>query len=85
MLLSLLTGKRLHPVFLAIKTSLKTSLQDYLASGQVDRLWLENKKMVKQIFSNETEIFININNPDTIIELEAKGNRQLSPYLTPIP
>lgn len=67
-------GERLHPVFLAIKTSLKTSLQDYLASGQrrID-CWLEQQKMVKADFSNEPEIFININTLTQLSELEAKG------------
>ena len=67
-------GERLHPVFLAIKTSLKTSLEDYLASGQrkMDR-WLEQQKMVKADFSNEPEIFININTLTELSELEAKG------------
>jgi molybdenum cofactor guanylyltransferase len=67
-------GERLHPVFLAIKASLKISLQDYLTSGQhkVDR-WLEQQKMVKADFSNEPEIFININTIDELYELEDKG------------
>jgi molybdopterin-guanine dinucleotide biosynthesis protein A len=68
-------GERLHPVFLAIKTSLKTSLQDYLSSGQrkIDS-WLEQQKMVKADFSNEPEIFININTLTELSELEAKGD-----------
>ena len=68
-------GERLHPVFLAIKTSLKTSLQDYLDSGQrkIDR-WLEQQKMVKADFSNEPKIFININTLTELSELEAKGD-----------
>ncbi|MDD1627858.1 MAG: molybdenum cofactor guanylyltransferase [Methylococcaceae bacterium] len=72
-------GERLHPVFLAIKTSLKTNLQDYLASGQrkLDR-WLEQQKMVKADFSKEPEIFININTLTELSELEAKGESQLA-------
>jgi molybdopterin-guanine dinucleotide biosynthesis protein A len=67
-------GERLHLVFLAIKTSLKTSLQDYLASGQrkIDR-WLEQQKMVMADFSNEPRIFANINTLAELSELEAKG------------
>ena len=69
-------GERLHPVFLAVKTSLKTSLQDYLTSGQrkADH-WLEQQKMVKADFRNEPEIFININTLTELSELEAKGAR----------
>ena len=62
-------GVRLHPVVLAIKTSLKTSLENYLASGQRKvGYWLEQQKTVKADFSNEPEVFININ---TLIELSA--------------
>jgi molybdopterin-guanine dinucleotide biosynthesis protein A len=62
-------GERLHPVFLAIKTTLKTNLQEYLASGQRKMaLWLEQQNLVKVDFSNEPEIFSNIN---TMIELSA--------------
>ncbi|MDD5320350.1 MAG: molybdenum cofactor guanylyltransferase [Methylococcales bacterium] len=66
-------GERLHPVFLAIKTSLRASLQDYLDSGQrkIDR-WLEQLKMVKADFSSEPEIFININTMTELSDLEAK-------------
>lgn len=68
-------GERLHPVFLALKTSLKTSLQDYLDSGQrkIDR-WLEQQKMVQADFSEEPNIFININTLAELSELEAKGD-----------
>jgi len=63
----------LHPVFLAIKTSLKTSLQNYLASGERKiSHWLEQQKMVKADFSNEPEIFININTLTELSKLEAK-------------
>jgi len=67
-------GERLHPVILAIKTLLKNRLQNYLASGQrkLDR-WLEQQKMVKADFSNEPEIFININTLTELSELEARG------------
>ncbi|MFZ2313523.1 MAG: molybdenum cofactor guanylyltransferase MobA [Methylobacter sp.] len=62
-------GERLHPVFLAIKTTLKTSLHDYLASGQRKMaLWLEQQNMVQVDFSNEPEILSNIN---TLAELSA--------------
>lgn len=67
-------GERLHPVFLAIKTSLKNSLQDYLNRGQrkADH-WLKQQKMVKADFSDEPEIFVNINTLTELSELEAKN------------
>ena len=67
-------GERLHPVFLAIRTSLKNSLQDYLNRGhrKADH-WLKEQKMVKADFSDEPEIFVNINTLIELSELEAKN------------
>jgi molybdopterin-guanine dinucleotide biosynthesis protein A len=62
-------GLRLHPVFLAIKTALQTSLQDYLAGDQRKvAAWLVQQNLVKVDFSGEPEIFSNIN---TMAELSA--------------
>jgi len=68
-------GERLHPVFLAIKTTLKTSLKDYLDSGyrKIDS-WLEQQKMVSADFSHEPEIFININTMTDLSALEAQDD-----------
>ncbi|MEI6268318.1 MAG: molybdenum cofactor guanylyltransferase MobA [Methylococcaceae bacterium] len=72
-------GERLHPVFLAIKTSLKTSLENYLASGQRKAGdWLEQQKMVTADFSNEPEIFVNINTLTELSALEANDTRHPS-------
>jgi molybdenum cofactor guanylyltransferase len=67
-------GERLHPVFLAIKTSLKTSLKDYLNRGhrKADQ-WLKQQKMVEADFSDEPDIFVNINTLTELSELEAKN------------
>ncbi|ESS74064.1 molybdenum cofactor guanylyltransferase MobA [Methyloglobulus morosus KoM1] len=67
-------GERLHPVFLAIKTSLKPSLQDYLQSGghRMDN-WLERQNIVKVDFCTEPEIFTNINTLLELSDLEAQG------------
>lgn len=55
-------GVRLHPVFLAIKTALHASLQDYLADGQRKvAVWLDRQNLVRVDFSNEPEIFCNVN------------------------
>jgi molybdopterin-guanine dinucleotide biosynthesis protein A len=62
-------GIRIHPVFLAIKTTLQTSLQDYLADGQRKvAVWLDRQNLVRVDFSNEPEMFCNIN---TVTELSA--------------
>ncbi|MFA6052099.1 MAG: molybdenum cofactor guanylyltransferase MobA [Methylobacter sp.] len=71
-------GERLHPVFLAIKTTLKTSLQDYLASGQRKMaFWLERQNMVKADFSNEPGIFSNVNTMTELSALEAGDNKNM--------
>jgi molybdenum cofactor guanylyltransferase len=62
-------GERLHPVFFAAKTALKTALQNYLDSGQRKlEYWLQQQLMVKADFSSEPKLFINLN---TMAELEA--------------
>jgi molybdopterin-guanine dinucleotide biosynthesis protein A len=64
-------GVRLHPVFLAIKTSLQASLQDYLADGQRKvAVWLDRQNLVKVDFSNEPEIFCNVNTMTELSVLE---------------
>ena len=62
-------GTRIHPVFLALKTSLQDSLRNYLEQGsrKID-LWLEQHDLVKVDFSESAEVFLNIN---TLSELEA--------------
>ncbi len=65
-------GERLHPVFLALKTALQSSLKDYLAAGhrKIDR-WLEQHALIKVDFSDDRNVFLNIN---TLSELEAFEN-----------
>ena len=62
-------GERMHPVFLALKTSLKDSLEKYLVAGnrKID-LWLQQHQLIKVDFSQNAEVFLNIN---TLGELEA--------------
>jgi molybdopterin-guanine dinucleotide biosynthesis protein A len=65
-------GKRIHPVFMAIKSSLKASLQAYLASGErkIDR-WFEEHNYIKVDLSSTPDIFLNINTLEQLAELEA--------------
>jgi molybdopterin-guanine dinucleotide biosynthesis protein A len=68
-------GVRLHPVFLAIKTGLQASLQEYLASGQRKvAVWLEQQNLVEVDFSGEPEIFSNINTLAELSMLEEAKN-----------
>ncbi len=66
-------GERLHPVFLAIKTSLKNSLNNYLQEGnrKIDT-WLFQHRLVQVDFSQETDIFLNINTLSELNALEKK-------------
>jgi molybdopterin-guanine dinucleotide biosynthesis protein A len=62
-------GERLHPVFLAIHSRLKTSLQHYLASGERKvQSWLAQHNTVQVDFSDTPEIFTNVN---TLAELSS--------------
>jgi len=55
-------GERIHPVFLALKTSLQASLKQYLEQGdrKID-LWLEKHNLIKVDFSQTADVFLNIN------------------------
>jgi len=66
-------GERIHPVFMAIKKSLKDSLKKYLAQGErkIDR-WVEQHNWVKVDFSANPEYFSNINTLEQLAELAAK-------------
>ena len=66
-------GEQLHPLFLALKTSLTDNLRDYLASGQRKvGDWLKPLNSVYVDFSHEPSIFININSSDELAVLEAQ-------------
>ncbi|MEO1885748.1 MAG: molybdenum cofactor guanylyltransferase MobA, partial [Methylococcales bacterium] len=64
-------GQRMHPVFLALKTQLATSLQLFLSEGQrkID-IWLHQQALVEVDFSGEPEVFYNINTVDELTHLE---------------
>lgn len=66
-------GERIHPVFMVIKSSLKNSLQNYLAQGErkIDR-WFDQHKWIKVDFSANPEFFSNINTPEQLAELATK-------------
>jgi len=67
-------GERIHPVFIAIKASLKNSLQEYLASGErkIDR-WFEQHNWIKVDLSASPDIFLNINTLEQLAELDTKS------------
>jgi molybdopterin-guanine dinucleotide biosynthesis protein A len=77
-------GTRLHPVFLAIKTDLQMSLQSYLDGGHRKMMdWLAQQNLVQADFSNEPEIFWNINTLAELSGLEDEPDRgRITHYLT---
>jgi len=64
-------GERIHPVFLALKTSLQSSLKQYLEQGdrKID-LWLEQHNLIKVDFSQTADVFLNINTLSELNSLE---------------
>jgi len=68
-------GVKLHPVFLAIRTALQANLQEYLADGQRKvAVWLDRQDLVKVDFSDEPEIFCNVNTMAELSMLEENGH-----------
>ncbi|SMG64383.1 molybdopterin-guanine dinucleotide biosynthesis protein A [methanotrophic bacterial endosymbiont of Bathymodiolus sp.] len=66
-------GERIHPVFMAISSALRDSLQDYLAQGErkIDR-WFEQHNWIKVDFSANPEFFSNINTLAQLADLAIK-------------
>jgi molybdopterin-guanine dinucleotide biosynthesis protein A len=68
-------GERFHPVFLAVHCRLKTSLQNYLASGERKvQTWLTQHNTVAVDLSDSPEVFTNVNTLTELSELEAATN-----------
>jgi len=66
-------GERMHPVFLLTETALMPSLEQFLASGErkIDR-WLARHRMALADFSDQPELFVNVNSVDELSALEAR-------------
>ena len=64
-------GKRIHPVFCLMKTSLSSSLSEQLAQGErkIDR-WFDKLKTVYCDFGDQADAFRNINTPEELKKLE---------------
>lgn len=64
-------GQRLHPVFAAIKTHLQADLQTYLQAGERKlQTWFKRHRTLDVDFSDQPEIFANINTPEQLLALE---------------
>ena len=66
-------GKRMHPVFCLMKTSLGSSLSKQLAQGErkIDR-WFDTLRSVSCDFSDQADAFRNINRPEDLEKLEVQ-------------
>lgn len=66
-------GQRLQPVFALLSTSLRTSLQIYLAAGErkIDR-WFSQHRMAVVDFSDAPSMFRNMNTPEELAALESE-------------
>ncbi len=66
-------GERLQPVFALLNCQLIDSLQDYLSQGKarIDT-WYNEHHCVTVDFSDNTEIFINLNTPSDLQDAEVK-------------
>jgi len=72
-------GKRLHPVFLAIKMNLQANLQDFLARNEFKvELWLKQQRMVKVDFKDDANVFVNINTMADLSELQAQKHQLMN-------
>ena len=66
-------GRRLQPVFLLVNRRLRQSLGDFLARGErkID-LWLEEVSHQRVDFSDHPDMFLNVNTPEELEEMEAR-------------
>ncbi len=71
------SGGRLEPVFALIRRSLLGDLEAYLGRGErkIDR-WYKSQRMAVADFSDQADMFINVNTPEQRDELAARlGHR----------
>ena len=66
-------GRRLQPVFLLVSRRLQQSLGDFLAKGgrKID-LWLGEVSHQSVDFSDQPDMFLNVNTPEELEEMEAR-------------
>ena len=66
-------GKRLQPVFMMLNHESQPSLEGFLAGGgrKID-LWLGDVSHAKVDFSDHEEMFLNVNTPEDLEEMESR-------------
>lgn len=64
-------GERLHPVVMALKTHLQKNLSEYLNSGERKlQSWLYQHNLATVDFSDQPQVFANINTLDELAKLQ---------------
>lgn len=78
------SAARIQPVFALLRCDLLPSVLGFLRSGErkVDR-WYAEHRLAEVDFSDQPEIFLNINTPDEQRELEMRLGHQLEAFHVP--
>ena len=73
-------GERMHPVFVLLRRTVRSGLEDFLARGErkIDRWFAEEKTEVVD-FSDLPDMFLNVNREEDRIRLEARLERDPGP------
>jgi len=66
-------GRRLQPVFCLLKTRLRDSIETFLSANRhkIDH-WFEGEKYVTVDFSDQPDMFINVNTPEDLSLLQRR-------------
>ena len=77
-------GERMHPVFVLLRRTVRSGLEDFLARGErkIDRWFAEEKTEVVD-FSDFPDMFLNVNREEDRIRLEARLERGPGPAGAP--
>ena len=77
-------GERMHPVFVLLRRTVRSGLEDFLARGErkIDRWFAEEKTEVVD-FSDLPDMFLNVNREEDRIRLEARLEREPGPAGAP--
>ena len=74
-------GKRIQPVHALIKKNITESLEKFLSTGQrkIDK-WYDDRNLRLVDFSDNKNLFININSPKDLIEYESLLKNNINNY-----
>ena len=77
-------GERMHPVFVLLRRTVRTGLDDFLARGgrKIDRWFTEQKTEIVD-FSDRSDMFLNVNREEDLIRLEARLEHNPAPSALP--